>query len=356
VNPLREGGASLPATSASRRVSDGPLRLGIVVAVRNEARWLGGLLTSLREQEGLESVCCIAAVDGRSEDDSREILRQWQSRLPMLRTLDNEARIAPVAFNIGIRECLKVGADAVLLVSGHGALHPGYFAGLQEVLTGTDAAIVGCVHDYPPAASAFEGASQAFAESRLGRRLGSFSRLTSPRETDIAFCPAIRREVFDRVGLFDETMVRNQDIDFTTRAQAAGFRIVTAPKLKTRYSPPTTFGRLLRQMYGNGVWVGRRLGAHGLRHLAPALFYGALLAAGTLALLWGGPWVWLFAGLAGLYLLAVVATTLAWLGKTGRGALWLPPVLLGAHGAYAIGTFRGLVSREEPSQAAPGRT
>lgn len=103
--------------------------------------------------------------------------------------------------------------------------------------------------------------------------------------------PSIRREVFGRIGLFDETMVRNQDIEFTARAGAAGFRIVTSPRLRCRYSPPPTLRRLVRQMFGNGLWV----------------------------------------------LLAIVGATLAWLGKAGLGAFWLPLVFVGAHVAYAIG-------------------
>jgi hypothetical protein len=323
------------------------VRLGVVIAVRNEGRWLEGLLTSLEAQKGLDSVCCVAGVDGRSDDDSRAILVAWQQRLPMLRILDNEAQIAPIAFNIGIRACLEAGAEVVLLVSGHSALDGSYFAGLQDLLAASDASIIGCVHNYPVAATSFERASQAFAESRLGRRLGSFSRLTTPRETDIAFCPAIRREVFERIGLFDETMVRNQDIDFTTRAKMAGFRIITAPTLKSTYSPPTTLLRLLRQMYGNGVWVGRRVTAHGLRHLAPALFSAAALATLLLPLLAGKTWWWVPAGLTGAYLLVVAGATMAWFPKIGRGVRWLPLVFLGAHGVYAAGTFRGLLSREE---------
>ncbi len=338
----------------SRRVggrpglSDQPaLRLGVVVAVRNEAKWLDGLFESLMAQEGLETVCCIAAVDGRSEDDSRLIIERWENRLRSLRLLDNAARIAPVAFNLGIHACLDAGAEAVLLVSGHSSLHPGFLATLQRQLEDPSAGIVGCIHDYPPAATRFEAASQAFAESRLGRRLGSFSRLKKPQETEIAFCPTFRREVFEKVGFFDETMVRNQDIDFTTRARAAGFRIVTSPELKDRYSPPGTFGRLVKQMYGNGLWVGRRVSSHGWRHVAPSVFYAALIASATLAIVPGPLRPFGAAALATLacsYLLAIVLAALAWMPAIRLAALWLPAVFLCTHGAYAVGTFRGLLS------------
>ena len=337
-----------PGLAASR-----PKGLGLVIAVRNEARWLDALFQSLRDQEGIDGVRCIAVVDGRSEDNSREIIAGWTSRLPAVRLLDNPARIAPVAFNIGIRACLEAGAETVVLVSAHSALHDGFLSQLNAILERTDAGIVGCIHDFPPAADAFERASQAFAESRLGRRLGDFSRLTGLEETPIAFCPAIRRAVFERIGFYDETMVRNQDIEFTTRARAAGFRIMTSPRLKTRYAPPNSWGRLVRQMYGNGVWVGRRLSAHGLRHLAPALFFGALLACAIAAAVVGPPWAAITGALGGVYLLAVAAATLVWLPKAGGAALWLPLMFVGSHAAYAAGTFRGLVSREGPRAPSP---
>jgi hypothetical protein len=142
-------------------------------------------------------------------------------------------------------------------------------------------------------------------------------------------------------------MIRNQDIEFTARARTAGFRVVTSPGLKCRYSPPASFRRLVGQMYGNGVWVGRRLSAHGLRHVAPALFFGALSGAVVLGLAAGPPWPRIAAALGGAYLLAVGIASLAWLPRAGRGALLLPLVFVTAHGAYALGTYRGLLSRRE---------
>jgi GT2 family glycosyltransferase len=327
-----------------------PARLGIVFGVRNEGKWIEKLLESIRAQEGLESVGCIAAVDGRSEDASRQILESWRDRLPGLCILDNEARIAPVAFNIGIRRCLDAGAEAVLLLSGHSSLEPGYLVETQRLLADTESAIAGCVLRYPAPTTAFEKASQAFVESRLGRRQGSYSRLKAPAETEIATFPVIRREVFDRVGLFDETMVRNQDIEFTTRARAAGFSVVTSPGLRCRYSPPGTWRRLVAQMYGNGLWVGKRLAAHGLRHFAPALFFGALAAAAILALLLGGVWTWILLGLAAAYLGGIGIASLAWLPRANSGVLLLPLLFAASHGAYAIGTVRGIASASEPSE------
>jgi GT2 family glycosyltransferase len=341
---------------AERSAPSRPVRLGVVVAVRNESRWLDGLLESIRASKGAEHLCCIAAVDGRSEDETRAILEEWRSKLPALRILDNEKKVAPAGFNIGIRECLSAGAEAILIVSGHSRLHSGFFEEAQRVLFDPRASVVGCVLDYPAPETPFERASQAFVESRLGRRMRSYSRLATVTETEIATFPFVRREVFDRVGLFDEAMIRNQDIEFTARVRAAGFGVLTSPGLRCRYSPPTTLRRLIRQMHGNGYWVGQRWGAHGLRHFAPALFFGALGLTVGIASLRGAPWTAAAAILGGGYVAGLAITTLVWLPKIGHGAFWLPLAFFGAHAAYALGTMQGLVSKAlERRDRASGR-
>ncbi len=105
-------------------------------------------------------------------------------------------------------------------------------------------------------------------------------------------------------------------------------------------------------MYGNGLWVGRRLSAHGLRHVAPVLFYGALAVSGVLAGVFGGPWKWILLALAGTYLLGIGAECLAWLRRAGSGVLLLPLVFPAAHGAYAVGTVHGLLVRAGASRPA----
>jgi glycosyltransferase involved in cell wall biosynthesis len=324
-------------------VTEAPVPLGIVIPARNEAATLPRLLASLMSQQDLDSVRCLALVDGCSEDESRAIVASWQPKLPTLRLVDNPQRITPVAFNLGIAACLEAGAEAILLIGAHSWLAAGFLVRLQEVLRRGDADIIGAVHDYPKPASLFDLAVQAFCESRLGRRLGFFSKLETATPTDVAPCPTIRRQVFDRIGFFDESMVRNQDNDFTSRARAAGLRILTNPRLRYTYVPRGSFSRHLRQMRGNGFWVGRRLRVHGLRHFAPAIFWGGLILSTLISLLAGWRWEWVTAAWVVPYLLAIGGATLAWAPRIGTAALWLPLLFIASHAAYALGIFHGVV-------------
>ena len=319
--------------------------VGIVVPVLNESRFLPRLLTSIAGQEGLESLCRISAVDGASEDDSREIIRSWSGRLPMLRLLENPKRVTPVAFNIGIRDCLDAGAEAILLLGGHSALEPGFLRVLAGHLRTDEADLIGSIHAYPETRSAFETGIRAYAESRLGRRLVRYSRLSAPTKTFVAYCPTVRRRVFEKVGLFDEKLIRNQDNEFQARARDAGFRFLSDPGMRYLYSPPDSFARHLRQMWGNGRWVGRRTYGYEVKHVAPALFWTAILVLGIAAAAGLAPAAWLLVGLLAVYFGAILGVSFAWKRRLGASLRWLPILFVGGHLAYAVGTFQGLFER-----------
>jgi succinoglycan biosynthesis protein ExoA len=264
--------------------------LGIVVPMRNEAAHLPKLLASLKHQSGIDSVCCLAIVDGCSEDDSKDVARSWQPALPMLHVFDNPKKNTPTGFNREIRACMEAGANAILLIGTHSWPEADFLQRLQQILAGTDAELIGAVHNYPEPTSWFEKVVQAFSESRLGRRLRFYSKLKLATPTNVAFTPTIRRQVFERIGVFDENMIRNQDNDFTSRPRAAGFRIITDPRLRYTYVPRRSLSLQLRQLYDNGYWGGRRLNVVGLKQFAPAIFWGGLSLSMVLGLLFGGYW------------------------------------------------------------------
>ena len=84
------------------------------------------------------------------------------------------------------------------------------------------------------------------------------------------------REVFERIGLFDEELVRNQDDEFNLRLARAGGKIWQSPRIKSWYTPRGSLGDLFRQQMQYGYWKVRVIQKHRLpasiRHLVPGLF------------------------------------------------------------------------------------
>jgi hypothetical protein len=154
------------------------------------------------------------------------------------------------------------------------------------------------------------------------------------------------RQVFERIGLFDEEQVRNQDDEFNYRLLDQGGRILLCPKIKSRYFNRSTPYTLWRQYFQYGYWkvrvMQKHLGQMRLRQFVPPLFAASLLLMLALA-----PFAsvgrWGLALLLGSYTAANVAVTFVIARRTSLGFV---PLLMIAfmtlHLSYGFGFLAGL--------------
>jgi hypothetical protein len=150
------------------------------------------------------------------------------------------------------------------------------------------------------------------------------------------------------VGLFDESLVRNQDIELNGRIRSAGGRVVLSPLIRSTYFCRNSLLGLWKQNYRNGLWLLRTAlktpKSLSVRHFIPLAFICALLLGLVIALTFKGGWI-LLALVAGSYLLASsAASLLAAFYQGWRFALTLPVVFSVLHISYGVGTLVGLCS------------
>jgi hypothetical protein len=172
---------------------------------------------------------------------------------------------------------------------------------------------------------------------------------------DTVYLGMWRRAVFERIGLFDEELVRNQDDELNLRLTRAGGRILLLPDLRIVYFCQSTLRGLWRQYFQYGFWKVRVIQKHGApaswRHLVPGTLVAALAVLLPLALV---PALRPLAlGAVGAYAAAVVAASVA-LGAT-HGVLLVPRIaaaIATLHVAYGCGFWKGLATFGVPR---PGR-
>jgi hypothetical protein len=293
-------------------------------------------------------------VDGESDDRTCDIVTSLTFRDPRVRLLHNRLRRVACGLNVGLRAAR---GEVVVRVDGHCVIPPDYVATCVRLLRAGEADCAG-------------GPVRAEGETTMGRAIAltmstpfgvggaSFRWADAVREVDHLPFGAWRREVFEVIGEFDETLVRNQDDELSDRLRRHGGRIVMDPAIPVRYFSRTRLAGLWRQYLGYGFWKVRVIRKRGgwpasPRHLVPAAFVcavlGSLLAA-ALTRSWFLP-----AGVLGpyaLFLLAATAQSLATLRD--RTALLVPCALAAMHGAYGIGFLLALVTPAEPAlPAAP---
>ncbi|MBZ0298075.1 MAG: glycosyltransferase family 2 protein, partial [Anaerolineae bacterium] len=155
--------------------------------------------------------------------------------------------------------------------------------------------------------------------------------------------------VFERIGGFDEEMVRNQDDEFNYRLQASGGKILLTDRIRSRYFNRADLRSLWRQYYQYGMYKVRVLQKHPLqmrpRQFAPPILAAAVVGGGLLSLLLRVRLVrtlWRF--VTSLYVMANLGASIYMAAKNGWQYLRMFPVIFAAlHFGYGLGFLRGLV-------------
>jgi hypothetical protein len=179
----------------------------------------------------------------------------------------------------------------------------------------------------------------------VGSGVAAYHRRKTPGFVDTVYGGFYKRSVFDRIGLFDETLTRNQDNELNSRVLRAGMRIYFDPALSTQYVMKADLATFLRRGYLFGrfhaeTWR-RTPDAFRLRHAIPGLLVLYLAAAVPSAVVVGS---WLPLAPLAIYFLALLAGGVRLARTKPLGvALLTVPLFAGYHLAYGTGTVVGVI-------------
>ena len=157
--------------------------------------------------------------------------------------------------------------------------------------------------------------------------------------------PSFRRWVFERVGTFDENLVRNQDDELNYRITQAGGRSYVSPRVKYVYYVRGQLGKLFKQYFHYSFWRIPVLRKHkkptAPRQMVPPLFFLAIIALAVVGIWTSQPLVAL--ALPALYVAVLLAIAVAAIPRHGASVAILVPVAIATmHVAYAAGMAYGL--------------
>ncbi len=255
--------------------------VSVVIPMRNEAAHIGRCIDSVLAQDYPPDQIEVIAVDGSSDDGSTNILRGYGRRVQVL---PNPQRIVPTAMNIGIRAAR---GTVIARVDAHTVLAPDYIRIGVETLRVTGADNVG-----GPMHAAGGGAWGKAIALAMASRFGIgayFHFATTDRDVDTVYMGMYTRAALERIGLFDEELVRNQDDELNYRLRKQGGRIFLTTRMRSRYQNRQGVRTLARQFLQYGLWKVRVLQKHprqmSPRQFAPPLFVLSVIVAGLLA-----PW------------------------------------------------------------------
>ena len=322
--------------------------VSLVIPCRNEEKFIGSCLDSIIANDYPKESLEVLAIDGMSEDGTRAVLEDYAKEYRWIRLLENPKRITPVALNMGIATAK---GEIIIWMSAHNQYGKNYISRSVESLNKYGADNVGGTMKTLPRLDNFIGhAIVASLSHRFGVGNSYFRvRTDEPKWVDTVFGGCYRREVFDRVGLFNESLVRGQDMEFNLRLKKAGGKTLLVPDIVSYYYARSDIKSFWTHNWTNGLWailpfIYSPIMPVSWRHLVPLVFVGSLLVTAALGLLWA-PFFWLFLTILGSYVLVSLAASfqIAWRERDPRYLILMPFVFGMLHFGYGLGSLWGVL-------------
>ena len=316
----------------------------VIMPIRNEAEFIEQSIISILNNNYPKEKLEVLVVDGMSTDGTRDIVKQISLKQTSVKLLDNPKKIVPCAMNIGFL-CMK--GDFFVRIDGHVEVPSDFLRkSIECIFEKPEAWIVGGYIE--TVSDGFIGkAISAAMQSPVGVGNAMFRRGDYEGWVDTIAFGMHHRWVIDKVGLFDEQLVRNQDDDFNFRVLQAGGKIWLSKDIKSTYYSRNSLKKLWRQYFQYGFWRIRTIQKHRrpatVRQIAPLLLVLSLLVLGMLAF-FHTVFQWLLAAEAMIYVFGLVVGMFDVARRSSwKEALLSPLVFMILHFAYGLGSLWGFV-------------
>ena len=320
--------------------------VSIIIPARNEEKYIGKCLNSILGQDYPKENLEVLVVDGMSDDKTGEIVKAYSGKYPFIKLLENPKRFTNFALNIGIKVAK---GEIIMMMGAHAGYEKDYVSKCVRYLKEYGADNVGGVMKTLPSKNTLWARAIAITLSYPFGAGTSYFRVGSakPRWVDTVFGGCYKREVFDKIGFFNENLVRSQDLEFNMRLKKAGGKIILVPDILAYYYPSSTLKGFLKHNFDDGIWVtyplkfGLRV--FKLRHLLPMFFTAGLLFTLIFSpFLFLAKFLFTFGFLT--YLLLSFCFSLQIAKKEGFKYLFLMPVVFATrHFVYGAGSLYGFI-------------
>lgn len=322
--------------------------LSVICPIYNEEKYIAKCIDSILAQDYPKADLEVIFVDGMSTDRTREIVAEYTAKYPFIRLIDNPDRIVPPAMNKGI---LASKGDVIMRLDAHSTYASNYFSVLVKALDDYGADNVGAVcrtdvlNKTPKALAIKEVLSNKFGVGNSTFRTG----VDKVMEVDTVPFGCWRRDVFDKYGLYDVRLVRNQDIELNKRILRGGGKILIVPNTYCTYLARENYKALAKNNFGNGKWniltvfYTKQFDSLSIRHFIPLAFVLSLILPLLCSVIyWPIAFVALLSLLAYLGLVGAISAKLSISKNLSFRYLIASFIVL--HVSYGWGSLVGLLS------------
>ena len=323
------------------------MTLSVICPIYNEEKYIEQFLDSILQQDYPKDDLEILLVDGMSKDRTREIIAEYSVKYPCLKLVDNPQQTVPYAMNNGI---MNAKGEIIIRLDAHAEYPSNYFSVLVKKLNELKGAenVGGVCITLPCNETAVAIAIAECLSNKFGMG-NSYFRVGAKDVMSVDTVPfgCFRKSLFDKIGLYDTDMIRNQDDELNGRIIKNGGIIYLLPDVEIKYFARDKISKVRKMFYQYGLYKplgNKKLGTPAtVRQFFPLLFVLGIVLGFILCFAF--PILWpCYIGVLALHLLIGAIEGIKSASKTGKWScvFIMPYIFLNMHISYGIGYLHGL--------------
>lgn len=320
--------------------------ISVGVVAYNEQNTLPKLFECIKAQTYPHNKMEIVLVDSMSKDDTKKLMEQFKKEnrdFYNIQILDNPQKKLAGGWNVILK---NYHGDAVVRIDAHAEIPENFVKKNVEVLESGEYVSGGVRPNIIDESTPWKETLLLAEQSMFGSSIAPYRRSEKKTYVKSIFHGAYKREVFEKVGFFNEQLGRTEDNEINYRIREAGYKICYSPDIVSYQHTRNSLKAMLKQKYGNGYWVALTLKACpkclSLYHFVPLCFVLGIIGTSVLAafgfpflayLMWGMYWF--------------VAVSMSILSVKDVKKTWyqfaLPFLFFLLHISYGMGSFVGII-------------
>ena len=257
------------------------MKVSFIVVAYNAGSKLENLLEDLKKQDYNHNDIEIILVDSNSSDNTKDIMMKFKEinkTFSKVLVLDNPKKILPCGWNIALEAST---GDLILRVDAHSSLPNDFISKNVNRIDMGEKIVGGHRISIIDENNAWQKTLLIAEKSIFGSGIATYRRKEREEYVSTLAHAAYSREVFKKVGGYDERLARTEDNEIHYRMKKAGYKFLLDPTIKSYHHARNSLSKMMKQKYLNGYWIGLTMGispkCFSIYHFVPLVFVLALI-------------------------------------------------------------------------------
>lgn len=322
------------------------MKVSFIVVAYNAGSKLENLLEDLKKQDYNHNDIEIILVDSNSSDNTKDIMMKFKEinkTFSKVLVLDNPKKILPCGWNIALEAST---GDLILRVDAHSSLPNDFISKNVNRIDMGEKIVGGHRISIIDENNAWQKTLLIAEKSIFGSGIATYRRKEREEYVSTLAHAAYSREVFKKVGGYDERLARTEDNEIHYRMKKAGYKFLLDPTIKSYHHARNSLSKMMKQKYLNGYWIGLTMGispkCFSIYHFVPLVFVLALIFSIIFAFVFSGiPLILLLGAYFTFNILNTIFSIIS--EQKHLDYLLLPFIFFLLHLSYGWGTLYGLI-------------